>query len=57
MFSGHIVTPMALDGYMLILHHNSTAGARIDSSREINQEVFSSGQRDTTAKRVFFISL
>lgn len=41
MFSGHIVTPMALDGYMLILHHNSTAGARIDSSREINQEVFS----------------
>lgn len=57
MFSGHIATPMALDGYMLILHHNSTAGARIDSSREINQEVFSSGQRDTTAKRVFFISL
>lgn len=54
MFSGQIATPMALDGYMLILHHNSTAGARIDSSGEINQEVFSSGQRDTTAKRVFF---
>lgn len=56
MFSGHIATPMALDFgfWMLILHHNSTAGTRIDSSREINQEVFSSGQRDTTAKRVFF---